>query len=167
MCVVWQIAIRAARAYRTRETTEYVLGLALALKTRLGHWRRAREEGGGRGWKLRENIKTGGEEEEEREWVAWNGHIRETVKAELGTISWRRMGECRYSSTFFDFSTSWKWVVSFTPLPLYPLYLLDKRLGGPRSRSVIAEEKRKSYPGRWAPSPSLYRLSSYPDGSSP
>jgi hypothetical protein len=25
-----------------------------------------------------------------------------------------------YRSTFFDLGTSWRWVVSFTPLPLYP-----------------------------------------------
>jgi hypothetical protein len=36
-------------------------------------------------------------------------------------------------------STRWRWVVSFTPLPLYPQgkilrYPLDRRLGGPQSR---------------------------------
>jgi hypothetical protein len=41
---------------------------------------------------------------------------------------------------FLDFGISWKWVVSFTPRPLYPLgkslrYPLDRRLGGPQSRS--------------------------------
>jgi hypothetical protein len=29
-------------------------------------------------------------------------------------------GEWRYSSTFLDLDTRWRWVVSFTPLPLYP-----------------------------------------------
>jgi hypothetical protein len=36
---------------------------------------------------------------------------------------------------FFDLGTSWRWVVSFTPLPLYPRYPLDKKLGGPQSQS--------------------------------
>jgi hypothetical protein len=36
---------------------------------------------------------------------------------------------------FFDLGTRWRWVVSFTPRPLYswgksPLYPLDRRLGG-------------------------------------
>jgi hypothetical protein len=41
---------------------------------------------------------------------------------------------------FLDLSTSWKWVVSFTPQPLNPWgkrpwYPLDRRLGGPQSWS--------------------------------
>jgi hypothetical protein len=41
---------------------------------------------------------------------------------------------------FLDLSTSWRWVVNFTPRPLYPQgkgprYPLDRRLGGPQSRS--------------------------------
>jgi hypothetical protein len=41
---------------------------------------------------------------------------------------------------FLDLGTSWRWVVSFTPWPLYsrgksPRYPLDRRLGGPQSRS--------------------------------
>jgi hypothetical protein len=41
---------------------------------------------------------------------------------------------------FLDFRTSWRWVVSFTPLPLYPRgkrlrYPLNRRLGKPQSRS--------------------------------
>jgi hypothetical protein len=41
---------------------------------------------------------------------------------------------------FLDLGTSWRWVVSFTPLPLYPRekslrYSFDRRLGGPQSRS--------------------------------
>jgi hypothetical protein len=67
---------------------------------------------------------------------------------------------------FLDLGTSWRWVVSFTPLPLYPRgkshrYPLD-RLGGPQSRS---ERKFLSLPGlelrslgRPARSQSLYRL---------
>jgi hypothetical protein len=45
-----------------------------------------------------------------------------------------------YFPSFFDLGTRWKWVVSFTPQPLYPqgkspLYPLDRRLSGPQSRS--------------------------------
>jgi hypothetical protein len=58
----------------------------------------------------------------------------------LSSTPWRRMGEWVYRSKFFFyFYTSWRWVVSFTPQPLYPRgrsprYPLDK-LGGPQSRS--------------------------------
>jgi hypothetical protein len=34
---------------------------------------------------------------------------------------WRRMGEWRYSSTIFYLGTRRRWVVSFTPWPLFPL----------------------------------------------
>jgi hypothetical protein len=41
---------------------------------------------------------------------------------------------------FLDLGTSWRWVVSFMPLPLYsreraPPYPFYRRLGGPQSRS--------------------------------
>jgi hypothetical protein len=47
---------------------------------------------------------------------------------------------------FLDLSTSWTWVVNFTPRPLYPRgksprYPLDRRLGGPQSRSGRSEEE--------------------------
>jgi hypothetical protein len=48
---------------------------------------------------------------------------------------------------FLDLGTIWRWVVSFTVLPLYPggkspRYPLDRRLGGPHSRSGrFGEEK--------------------------
>jgi hypothetical protein len=35
-------------------------------------------------------------------------------------MPWRHMGEWGYSSTFLHLGTSWRWVVSFTPLPFYP-----------------------------------------------
>jgi hypothetical protein len=50
------------------------------------------------------------------------------------------MGEWMLYPRFLDLGTSWRWVVSFTLLPLYPkkkrapLYSLG-RLGGPQSRS--------------------------------
>jgi hypothetical protein len=47
--------------------------------------------------------------------------------------------------------TSWRWVVSFTPLPLYPSPgkeppgPLDRRLGGPQSQSGWAGEVKILY----------------------
>jgi hypothetical protein len=82
---------------------------------------------------------------------------------------WRRMGEWMYRS---DLGTSWRWVVSFTPLPRYPRgksprFPLDGRLGGPQSRSGRCwEEKILDPTGTRTPDPlsrpacsqSLYRL---------
>jgi hypothetical protein len=39
-----------------------------------------------------------------------------------------------YRSTF-SWLRHWRWVVSFTPLPLYPRYPFSRRLGGPQSQS--------------------------------
>jgi hypothetical protein len=80
------------------------------------------------------------------------------------------MGEQRYSSSILDFGTRWRWVVSFTPRPLYsreksPRYILGRRLGEPQSSSgCYGEEKnlvprRKSNAGRPARSLSLYQQS--------
>jgi hypothetical protein len=85
----------------------------------------------------------------------------------LKTMSWRHMGEWRYNSTFLDIGTSWKWVVSFTPLPLHPRgkiprYPLHRRLGGPYSRSWRCGEEKSLTMLGIEPGPSLYRLS-YPD----
>jgi hypothetical protein len=50
-----------------------------------------------------------------------------------------------------DLGTRWRWVVSFTPRPLYPqgnspCYLLDRRLSGPQNRSGRGEEKNSQPP---------------------
>jgi hypothetical protein len=56
---------------------------------------------------------------------------------------------------FLDLGTSWRWVVSFTPLPLYPRYPLDRRLGGPQSQSGWRGEEKILYPtGTRTPTPS-------------
>jgi hypothetical protein len=62
---------------------------------------------------------------------------------ELSTMPWRRMGSggC-IDPHFLDLGISWRWVVSFTPRPLYtpgesPLFPLDRRLGGPQSRLTL------------------------------
>jgi hypothetical protein len=45
-----------------------------------------------------------------------------------------------------DLGTRWRWMVSFMPRPLYPQgkNLLDRRLGGPQSRSERGSEKKNS-----------------------
>jgi hypothetical protein len=53
------------------------------------------------------------------------------------------MGSGCIDPHFLDLGTIWRWVVNFTPLPLYPRgksprYALDRRLGGPQSRYSIA-----------------------------
>jgi hypothetical protein len=63
-----------------------------------------------------------------------------TVLNELSTMPWRRMGCGCIDPHFLDLGTSWRWVVSFTPRPLYPQgnsprYPLDRRLDGPQSWS--------------------------------
>jgi hypothetical protein len=59
-----------------------------------------------------------------------------------------------------DLGTRWRWVVSFTPRPLYPpgkssWYPLDRRLGGPQSRSGHGGKDKNSQPlresNRWTP----------------
>jgi hypothetical protein len=50
-----------------------------------------------------------------------------------------------------DLGTRWRWVVSFTLRPLYPQgkrpsYPLDRRLGGPQSRSGRGGEEKNSQP---------------------
>jgi hypothetical protein len=50
-----------------------------------------------------------------------------------------------------DHGTRWRWVVGFTPRPLYPhgkspWYPLDRRLGGPQSRSGRGGEEKNSQP---------------------
>jgi hypothetical protein len=61
------------------------------------------------------------------------------------------LGQWRYSSTHLDLGTTWTWVVSFTPRPLYhqgksPCYPLDRRLDRPQSRSGHSGEEKNSQP---------------------
>jgi hypothetical protein len=67
------------------------------------------------------------------------------VKLSLCLTNWALRHEGVWGSGcidphFLDLGASWRWVVSFTPRPLYPRrksprYPLDRRLGGPQSRS--------------------------------
>jgi hypothetical protein len=51
------------------------------------------------------------------------------------------------SSITFDLIISWRRVVSFTPLPFYSRYPLDKKQCRPQSRSKRCEEKNISPDG--------------------
>jgi hypothetical protein len=61
------------------------------------------------------------------------------------------LGEWRYSPRIFYLGTRWRWVVSFTPQPIYhqgksTWYPLDRRLGEPQSRSGRGGEEKHSQP---------------------
>jgi hypothetical protein len=76
------------------------------------------------------------------------------------------MGEWRYSSTILDLETRWRWVISFTFLPLHPrgkIPGIHWRGGweGPRTgQDTVEERKMFLLPGiEYRPSsPSLYLL---------
>jgi hypothetical protein len=60
-------------------------------------------------------------------------------------------GSAGIAPRILDLGTRWRWVVSFTPRPLYPqgkspYNLLDRRLGGPLSRSGRDGEEKNSQP---------------------
>jgi hypothetical protein len=64
---------------------------------------------------------------------------------------WGSGGTAPFIHSFFDLGTRGRWVVSFTPRPLYsqgksPFYPLDRRLGGPQSRSGRGGEEKNSQP---------------------
>jgi hypothetical protein len=64
------------------------------------------------------------------------------------------MGSGCIDPHFLDVGTSWRWVVNFTPRPLYTRYRLDRRLGGPQSRSGrFGEVKILTPTGTWTPTP--------------
>jgi hypothetical protein len=73
--------------------------------------------------------------------------------------AYRRMGSGCTDPHFLDLGTSWRWVINFSPRPLYPQgkshrYPLDRRLGGPQSRSErFGEEKILDPTGTRTPTP--------------
>jgi hypothetical protein len=84
-------------------------------------------------------------------------------------MPWKHMGEWRYSSTILDLGTRGRWVVNFTPLPLYlrgrrSRYLFDMRLGGLQGRSGPCGEQKNLALPRIKPGPfSLYPIAELPD----
>jgi hypothetical protein len=75
--------------------------------------------------------------------------------------AWRRMGKWRYYTTILDLYTRWRWVVSFTLLPVYPGYNQPRvpfcmgRLGGPPEPvwTLWRWEKSLASTGNWTPTP--------------
>jgi hypothetical protein len=62
----------------------------------------------------------------------------------------KTMKDWRCSSTIIDLDTRCRWVVSFKPRPIYPRrdsprYPLDRRLGGPESRSERYGKGREKF----------------------
>jgi hypothetical protein len=58
----------------------------------------------------------------------------------LSTTPWGRMGEWMYNPHVLYLGIIWRWVVSFTPRPVYPRYPMDRRLGWPQSPCGRNEE---------------------------
>jgi hypothetical protein len=61
------------------------------------------------------------------------------------------LGSGGISPRIFDLGTMWRWLVSFTTRPLFLWgkslwYPLDRRLGGPQSRSGRGDEEKNSQP---------------------
>jgi hypothetical protein len=54
------------------------------------------------------------------------------------------MGERRYSSAILDLGTRWRYVVSFTPWPLYPRYHFRGGRVGPRGGLDAMGTRKKS-----------------------
>jgi hypothetical protein len=77
-------------------------------------------------------------------------------------MPWRNIGEWRYSSTFSDLSTRWRWVVSFTPQEKKNRYPFDRWLGEARVDKRKILHCQELNPSRPAHRQSLYRPS-YPD----
>jgi hypothetical protein len=84
------------------------------------------------------------------------GYSYINVKLSLSLTNWALRHEGVWGSwcidpLFLDLDTSWRWLVSFTPLPLYSRgkslrYPLDRRLGGPQSRSGRSGEEKILHP---------------------
>jgi hypothetical protein len=95
-----------------------------------------------------------------------------SVLNQLSTMPWRHIGEWRYSSTIPELGTRWRWVVSYTPPPLYTrgvispgTHLIGDWVGpivglGADTRKILP--CWESNPGRPARSPSLHRLLTNP-----
>jgi hypothetical protein len=61
------------------------------------------------------------------------------------------LGSGGIAPRILDLGTRWRWVISFTPPPLYPQgkspwYPLDRRMGGLQSRSVHRRKEKNSEP---------------------
>jgi hypothetical protein len=113
-------------------------------------------------------------------WISNHVSIFKNVKLSLCLINYALRDEGVWGSGcidshFLDLGTSWRWVVSFTPRPLYPReksprYPLDRRLGGLQSRSGrFGEGKIFDPTGTRTPTPSIVQpvASRYTDYATP
>jgi hypothetical protein len=91
--------------------------------------------------------------------VMWGAYdvskVKVKVKLSLCFTKHHSMKTCWGSGgiapRILDLGTRWRCVVSFTLRPLFPQgksswYPLDRRLGGPQSRSVCCSEEKNSQP---------------------
>jgi hypothetical protein len=85
----------------------------------------------------------------------WTRRIKGNVKLSLCLTKHHAMktywGSGGIAPHILDLGTRCRWVISFTPRPLYPQgkspwYPLDRRLGGPQSRSGRGGEEKNSHP---------------------
>jgi hypothetical protein len=72
-----------------------------------------------------------------------------------------RWGSGGIAQRILDLCIRWRWVVSFTALPLYPQgqsswYPFERRLGGSQSRSGRRGEERTSQPLPWLEPPIIH-----------
>jgi hypothetical protein len=93
--------------------------------------------------------------------------VTKLTKEDRWTVVTIQIQAWYFSWTILELGFRRGWLVSFTLLPLYPRYPLDRRLGGPQSLSGRrGEEKDLAVmgiePGQY--NPSLYRLSYHPTG---
>jgi hypothetical protein len=82
-----------------------------------------------------------------KSWSELYGEEKNLALSRNRTLAVECMQEWRYSSTILNFGTGRRWVVSFTPWPLYPLgkshrYPLDRRLSGPQSLCGFTGEEK-------------------------
>jgi hypothetical protein len=55
----------------------------------------------------------------------------------LSSTLWRRIGSEGIASRILSLGAKWRWVASFIPWPLYPLYPLCRRLGWRQSSLLV------------------------------
>jgi hypothetical protein len=80
-----------------------------------------------------------------------SGKVIPVLNCVIKHYAMKTYGKWRYSSIILNLGTRWRWVVSLTPLPLYPRgwgprYSLDRRLDEPQSWSGLYGEEKNILP---------------------
>jgi hypothetical protein len=91
------------------------------------------------------------------QFIIWNGNDIDYTKRKVAPVPFFNRAPCHGSvlgnggiaPRILDLGTWWRWVVSFTPRPLYrqertPWYPLDRRLGGSQYQSGRGGEEKNS-----------------------